>query len=1122
MSTPQPVSTTDAVWVGPYKFLDYYLEADASRFGGRENDIAEVLARITRERTFLLYGRSGLGKTSLLLAGVFPLLKERGYQTVYVRLLQSPVQDLHRAIAAVCPPTVSPDERDTAGLLRALSSQGPVVLVLDQFEEFFIRFKDRPQERADFIRLLGTLLGDNSLDIRIVFSLREDYIAQLNDLRSEWPKLFANEYRLLPLTAFGTRQTIIRPLLAAGIDYDPRLVTALVDLLATVDFDPSLLQIICTEVYREAEKRSQGQPHLIPEDLEQVGGLEGIFRRYLDAALQAIPDEYHLLVRVILDALITQERTKRAINLEFFLGCDFIAGREEIQSVLDILVRQRLVRAEQRGDDRWYELIHERLVDIILNWLALDPDFFNFRIAKELIVNCSRGEVWRKQPETLLNKGQLEGVVGPFREHLRLTDTELEFLVRSAAYRRSEQVQYWAKAYGFGKSASVLLLLLDNDNDEVRLGSARSAGYLSEPDVKDKLADACLTHALEDASEPVRRAAGYSLAALAGQPQEDRLRQALVNRSTCQPALEILADFHKAGKSLDDFTPIQRRRARRIAERRLHRENRVAIMERGNIGALSGLVGGFVWTFTVGVVFASLLLGVTANFENSLTLWSESLFTLLIFTLIITLSFGTLIGWRGAITAAKDAVVYNSEGRWFRSITGTTTVYSLLALMASVTFFILLRAVRFPVLVDLRNYLDNFPFIFRALIYLILSLIVGILCSVPLSLVIASLARLNRPCTWFASTRIEILLWSLLASIGLPLLLPALIWTDIYELWPQLGSIMVLIAVTISFTSFIFTLSLTLSSKVSLHIRSSERNSKWSYRAVTVFFALATVFWFHKYYGFDNSPLWPNIYSLPACTPEGARSSLQVVLGPGWPNTAYFQISPSKDINELTILKTSNDNDANLQLLLNRFPIGHTFHTFVFGPTTLAELVISNIESSPSWGIHEYNISFKSYCLPEVASVIKQIDDTMMIAGFTLKKVSGSNNLFEGTLNGKLKKQKSKDISVLVRLFRNQPQFKHPFNKATVPGFDKSVISFDSQLLEVGSEEKDIFLERYPFESALGLERIVPVENDGQWHQTLSLTMKTDDELLKIKNASELPDEVKIIVGLQVIPTPPK
>src|SRR5262245_56655210 len=73
-SGPQP--SNDA---GPFKFLDFYVEQDQSSFAGRERDVREVVARICTNRAFVLYARSGLGKTSLLLAGVFPTLRQRKF-----------------------------------------------------------------------------------------------------------------------------------------------------------------------------------------------------------------------------------------------------------------------------------------------------------------------------------------------------------------------------------------------------------------------------------------------------------------------------------------------------------------------------------------------------------------------------------------------------------------------------------------------------------------------------------------------------------------------------------------------------------------------------------------------------------------------------------------------------------------------------------------------------------------------------------------------------------------------------------------------------------------------------------------------------------------------------------
>lgn len=84
----------------PYKFLDYYEAADADIFCGRDTESQIVTRLILSHRLLTLFGPSGAGKTSLLLAGVLPRLAAEGYQHVYVRALDDPLPALRKAIAA--------------------------------------------------------------------------------------------------------------------------------------------------------------------------------------------------------------------------------------------------------------------------------------------------------------------------------------------------------------------------------------------------------------------------------------------------------------------------------------------------------------------------------------------------------------------------------------------------------------------------------------------------------------------------------------------------------------------------------------------------------------------------------------------------------------------------------------------------------------------------------------------------------------------------------------------------------------------------------------------------------------------------------------------------------------
>ncbi|MFX0200917.1 MAG: hypothetical protein ACFFCW_32765, partial [Candidatus Hodarchaeota archaeon] len=542
----------------PYKFLEYFVEDDHMNFAGRDREIREVVTGIMRGRTFVLYGRSGLGKTSLLRAGVFPELLKRKHHPIYIRTLIKPLTDLCEAIATELgkPPTSLPD--GLHNLLMAFPKEETVVLVLDQFEEFFIRFREKQDEQDHFIQTVGNILQDNSLTVRVVFSLREDYLAQMDDFQGYLPDLFDNEYRLLPLSAYGTRRAVAQPLINTGIKYEQRLVASIVDQLSYQKFNPPLLQVICTEVYREASKREQENLELRFEDLERVGGLEGIFRRYLNSFVLEVPKKNHLIARTILDALITQENTKQAVTLDFFQQAGFRASEDEIRDILKLLVAHGLVRSDERGIETWYELLHECLVPMILEWLNLDQEFFNFRFARDLIENCVRGEVFRNNHDVLLNLGQIKGVVGPYKDRLHLNKIETEFMAWSVIYRcspaadLSEHVKFWCDKFGTEESFNLLLMLFKNEDETAKLGAANAAPLL--PGRNGRLAEECLHLALSDKSEKVRRAAGKSFALLASDNKQlEVLKDSFRKSETRRYALEVLADMHLAGRSITSF-----------------------------------------------------------------------------------------------------------------------------------------------------------------------------------------------------------------------------------------------------------------------------------------------------------------------------------------------------------------------------------------------------------------------------------------------------------------------------------------------------------------------------------------------------------------------------------------
>ena len=648
---------TTTTGVGPYRYLDHFQEPDRPTFAGREDDIAEVVAAATSDDPFVLYARSGLGKTSLLLAGVFPILRERGLRPVYIRVQDDAALEFRNAIAAELKIECSERREDVLELVRKASSETGLVLVFDQFEEFFINTRGDTNARLAFIRLLGAVANDEHTDVRLTFSLREDYLAELDDLRDVFPTILANQYRLRPLTAFGARQAIVTPLIEAGIPFDQQLVVRLVDLLATVEFDSALLQIACGEVYKEALARDKNV-RLTEADLDRIGGLDGLFERMLDNAIGQIPQNQLLLSRAVLDALVTPEDTKRQVVLEALLtNEDFQGSREEIESVLNCLKRQRIVRSDFRRNALWYELSHDRLVPFVVKWFKVDPDFAQFRGARDLISETSRRAAFPERLETLLSAPQIEKLIGPYRDRIKLNDTQRALLFWSAVNSRVIDVGYWATRFGQPGCCEALLKLLAHASPDARLGAALAVERMAAR--LPGLAEQCLKMALEDENADVRRAAAKALSKIVDADQLDALRAALGARRTRRRALDVVAEFAHAGVAIDSFQSWWRYAARQRARHRALDDCRLAISARGKRGAVVGLIAAIGWMATIGAALVS-----AAMWSAGDTRWVRNAFFFASATGAILGVIGVLYGWLIGRSGARVAVAKGAEGHW--------------------------------------------------------------------------------------------------------------------------------------------------------------------------------------------------------------------------------------------------------------------------------------------------------------------------------------------------------------------------------------------------------------------------------------------------------------------------
>lgn len=235
-------------WLGLSSYTEESLKEH--RFNGRSGAIAALTSLIRQNLFVTLYGRSGIGKTSLLQAGVFPMLRRAGMMPVVIRLddlkkgAESAAQVIWKAVSNLLLKEgfryVPCDEKDayipdfteilvfrklfSAGrFLGPDDREGVPVVVLDQFEEVLYK---APEASRLLISQLYALIDDNydlgvshprwhdDTNFRIVVSIREDDLFLFEDSIDtlNCVDFKSNRYRLMPLSEIEAKEVILNPL----------------------------------------------------------------------------------------------------------------------------------------------------------------------------------------------------------------------------------------------------------------------------------------------------------------------------------------------------------------------------------------------------------------------------------------------------------------------------------------------------------------------------------------------------------------------------------------------------------------------------------------------------------------------------------------------------------------------------------------------------------------------------------------------------------------------------------------------------------------------------------------------------------------------------------------------
>jgi WD40 repeat protein len=399
----------------PYQGLIPYGERDAPFFFGREKEARLIAANLFASPLTLLYGASGVGKSSVLRAGVAHQLRQRDDLLIVVfnSWQSSPANDLIQAISAQVKLAdqeaweritrrMPEDNEITLNDYLAICAdelQRRLMIILDQFEEYFLY---HPVE-DDFATAFSKALTSRDVPISFLISIREDFYAKLDRFEGRIPSLYDNYLRIEHLDRRAARTAIEKPI----AEYNQRFAsdkpfTLEAGLISAVLTQVETGQVIIGEAGRgvveaagrsDAEARIEtpflqlvmtrlwdaevagGSRRLRLETLTKLGGAANIVRTHLDAVVTKLTPREQEIAASIFHYLVTPSGTKIAYTASDLAGSAEL-NEAEVVEVLERLTHGdvRILRPvdptpERPGVPR-YEIFHDVLAPAILAWRA--------------------------------------------------------------------------------------------------------------------------------------------------------------------------------------------------------------------------------------------------------------------------------------------------------------------------------------------------------------------------------------------------------------------------------------------------------------------------------------------------------------------------------------------------------------------------------------------------------------------------------------------------------------------------------------------------------------------------------------------------------------------------------
>ncbi|MFD2691585.1 helix-turn-helix domain-containing protein [Streptomyces phyllanthi] len=404
----------------PYRGLARFEPDDRELFFGRDRLIDELSELGCGSPFTVVFGASGSGKSSLLRAGLIPLLQEKI------------AQQGRTAVLRILTPGARP--ATTYGHLLTPKADDPESwVVVDQFEEVFTLCR----ERAERDRFLDLLLAarDPGSRLRVLIAVRSDFYARCAEHPRLAEALHGSGLLVRSMTADELREAVIGPAQAAGLIVERTLTARIVE---DVLDEPGGLPML-SHALLETWRRRKGRM-LTLAAYEAAGGVRGAIAASAEEAYGELSPAQahaaqHLLLRMVEPGQGNAD-TRRPLSWEEMAGWE----DPEVRAVAGRLTRARLLTT----DDDAVQLAHEALITCwprLREWI--DADRERLRHHRQLTDAARTWLEHDRDPGTLYRGTRLaraeELFAGDDRGYDGLTSEETAFLVTAAEQRATEE-----------------------------------------------------------------------------------------------------------------------------------------------------------------------------------------------------------------------------------------------------------------------------------------------------------------------------------------------------------------------------------------------------------------------------------------------------------------------------------------------------------------------------------------------------------------------------------------------------------------------------------------------------------------------------------------------------------